>query len=80
MLTIIYRQPNTPNLMQIEWKVGQSSPFKGSPNLVYTTGEVIASGNELEWIKVNFTNMPISNTPVTHFYGDFAKIIVGNLL
>jgi len=79
MLLIIYRQPATNTLMQIGWEVGTPSPFKGAEQLIFTTGEVRASGAELAWIKVMFKNLPEFNGQQVSYYGDFAKFIAGNL-
>lgn len=41
--------------------------------------EVQADGDELEYIKLHFTNIPMADKRVVCWYGDHAKFIVGNL-
>ena len=81
MFIAIFRHPVTNQMMSVNWKVGAPSPFKDSPSTVWNVGEVEADGQELEAIKINFSNVPIPNTAngSVKWYGDFAKFIAGNL-
>lgn len=67
--------------MQVEWKVGTPSPFRDSPNVVWNVGEVKASDDELAFVETNITGLPQVNTAVNEvrYFGDFAKLIAGNL-
>ena len=78
MLQAIYKNPAGQH-MQVEWKIGTPSPFKNAPQIVWTVGEVSASGSELDWIKSMITGIPVANAATVIWYGDFAKFIAGNL-
>ncbi len=41
--------------------------------------KVQADGHELEYIKANFSGIPMANCRVVRWTGDMAKFIVGNL-
>lgn len=41
--------------------------------------EVQADCDELEYIKSNFTNLPMSNSRVVRWFGDHARFIVAHL-
>lgn len=76
----IIMKDNAGKLLEVEWKVGSPSPFKGAHyNAVYVVGEVIADGVELQYIGVTFTNLPTVNASIGRYFGDFAKFIAGNL-
>ena len=81
MLNILYKNP-VGVIMRVTWSVGTPSPLKSAPQVAWTVGEVSASGQELEVIRLRFKNLPDVPTPESGevtWYGDFAKFIAGNL-
>ena len=58
------------------WHVGEKYVFGIFADYVI---EIQADGDELEYIKNNFTNIPYSNKRVVNWKGDIAKFIVRNL-
>lgn len=58
------------------WHLGESVP-NNSPDMVR---EIQADGDELAYIKRNFTNIPYHNyRPVITWYGEMAQFIFANL-
>lgn len=48
-------------------------------NIAEDVTEVQASDDELEFIRDHINNLPIPKNRVVRWYGDLAKLIVGNL-
>ena len=66
--------------MEIQCRVGTRGPLTGpNYNIAHWVGEVIADGDELEYIKVTFPTIPTVNKSVVRYFGDFAKLIAANL-
>ena len=61
----------------MEWHIG-GTPIKY--NMVNNVIQCCVDGHELEFIKNNFTNIVIpKHQKVVRFFGETAKMIVGNL-
>ena len=55
---------------EIIWRVGHKMTFDTS-----SISEVQADGHELEWIRENFSNLPMFKGRVCNWFGDMAKMI-----
>jgi hypothetical protein len=63
---------------ELEWHVNEPKPIKETgPRWDY---RVQADGDELEFIKDNFTNLPYrKDSRIIIYQGDFARFILDNL-
>lgn len=63
---------------EIEWHIGEK--INCQPLHLTTTEEVYADGDELEWIKESFDNIPFHKiNRVQNWSGDMARFIASNL-
>jgi hypothetical protein len=72
MLSVIHKSGRV-----LQWHTGEN--FAGIRTLSNEISNVQADGDELEHIKRNFSNIPMTNKPVIKWFGDDAKFIVANL-
>lgn len=63
--------------MEKQWHVNQPLPFR--PDDVQVVVEVQADCDELEAIKRQFINLPMTNGRVVRWFGDHARFIAANL-
>ena len=74
MLAVIFNSGLTAT-----WNHGHSTS-NISPSMIAEVVEVVADGDELIYLESNFKNLPTClYSKRTHYYGDHAKFIVGNL-
>lgn len=68
---------NYERLVDSEWHIG------GSPKLINAAAHhihrVSADCDELEYIKEKFSNIPMTNSRVVVWHGEFARFIAENL-
>ena len=86
MLSIIYKEPNK-ELQELQVHVGQDTK-KAFNRIAVWVDNIQADGDELEYIRRLFTpilngeslpiTIPMPRKAVVRWYGDFAKMIVGN--
>jgi hypothetical protein len=67
----------TSDKKEIAWHTREKCPltFADRGNII----EVQADGDELEYIKNKFTNIPMSTNRVINWYGDIARFIASNM-
>lgn len=64
--------------VEMTWHVGKFLPIASED--VKHIKEVQADGDELEYIKNNFSHMPVNvNRRVNRWFGEMARFIVANL-
>lgn len=70
MLYLIEKSTQT----TIRWHVGETTDFKKFAQFDL----VKADGDELDYIKANFSNIPFSNKRVNIWEGEYARFIINN--
>ena len=59
------------------WKVGETMMI---PTYKGAIDSILIDGNELEYVRRHFSNLPSVNNYVIKYYGEVARFIVGNIL
>lgn len=77
MLTFIFITPNSRERVEYPWHVGENKPFFENP--VIKCAEVIADGDELDFIVTHFRNLPVREGRTVRWRGEFAAFIHDNL-
>ena len=59
------------------WKVGETMVI---PTYRGAIDSILIDGNELEYVRTHFSNLPSVDNHVIKYYGEVARFIVGNIL
>jgi hypothetical protein len=79
---LTFNSINANNYVLEKFGVTSETPFHVQSDLsefVPYVSEIQVYGTELAWITEKIPNLPIPDKRVVKFYGDTAKLIVGNL-
>ncbi len=78
MLYITLKNTDTNEVYMRSWHIGEPKPLRSYEERWII--EVQADGDELVYIRRNYSNLPLAHSLVAvRYYGDHAKFIVGNL-
>ncbi len=77
-----FNTPSNANYVLERFGVTSETPFHIQSDLsefIPYVSEIQVHGTELAWIAEKIPNLPIPDKRIVKFYGDTAKLIVGNL-
>lgn len=79
----LYKEDEDDDVYRIDWHIGEENPIAGLLFNITAMCDLLVihvDGDELEWVRLHFTNLPIPNVRTPLFYGDFARMIAANLV
>lgn len=78
----LHKEDEEDDVYWIDWHLGQENPIA---SILYNLTAMCdlfvihVDGHELDLIRLHIQNLPVSNGRTVLFYGDFARMIAGNL-